>query len=415
MKLSTQDHATSRYMRVTVGAVDRLQQDYLAGRDLGHSIPGMSADEAAVIVSESLEADRILNHFFEIVSGKRPKLRSPSDWSRAVLAELLLGVADIARKARDRRQERDYWALGWATLEELLKTPTFSPMLDYEDIYFDVGQELRIVGEREAVSYFKRALAHSLYHDQGGNAETLLRDLAETYMWVDELDPGLRIYVGLLYNDPADIWTYNSMALTFGRFRLTDVGVEATRRSLELIEAKGDPYELHDQLSEALDEMQKSSKLPEQSGREGDVSPSVLANLRTALRLDFDAGEHLPILELCEELVPDLDSIPIKRQLATPNLPAPEQILQQRAEASPKGRTSQARQTRQAETSPRGRASQSRQPRRAEAAPKRRTSRAERLPQDEASPEKLGRNDPCWCGSGKKYKHCHWRRDRRGR
>lgn len=24
----------------------------------------------------------------------------------------------------------------------------------------------------------------------------------------------------------------------------------------------------------------------------------------------------------------------------------------------------------------------------------------------------LGRNDPCWCGSGKKYKHCHWRSDR---
>ena len=21
--------------------------------------------------------------------------------------------------------------------------------------------------------------------------------------------------------------------------------------------------------------------------------------------------------------------------------------------------------------------------------------------------EKLGRNDPCWCGSGKKYKKCH--------
>jgi len=24
---------------------------------------------------------------------------------------------------------------------------------------------------------------------------------------------------------------------------------------------------------------------------------------------------------------------------------------------------------------------------------------------------KLGRNDPCWCGSGKKYKHCHGRLD----
>ncbi|HEC33232.1 MAG TPA: hypothetical protein ENI37_00765, partial [Chloroflexi bacterium] len=24
---------------------------------------------------------------------------------------------------------------------------------------------------------------------------------------------------------------------------------------------------------------------------------------------------------------------------------------------------------------------------------------------------KLGRNDPCWCGSGKKYKHCHMKQD----
>jgi preprotein translocase subunit SecA len=21
--------------------------------------------------------------------------------------------------------------------------------------------------------------------------------------------------------------------------------------------------------------------------------------------------------------------------------------------------------------------------------------------------DKIGRNDPCWCGSGKKYKRCH--------
>jgi len=23
--------------------------------------------------------------------------------------------------------------------------------------------------------------------------------------------------------------------------------------------------------------------------------------------------------------------------------------------------------------------------------------------------ENIGRNDPCWCGSGKKYKRCHGR------
>jgi hypothetical protein len=28
------------------------------------------------------------------------------------------------------------------------------------------------------------------------------------------------------------------------------------------------------------------------------------------------------------------------------------------------------------------------------------------------SPPKLGRNDPCWCGGGKKHKKCHWKSDR---
>ncbi len=25
----------------------------------------------------------------------------------------------------------------------------------------------------------------------------------------------------------------------------------------------------------------------------------------------------------------------------------------------------------------------------------------------------LGRNDPCWCGSGQKYKRCHWEKDQK--
>ena len=32
-------------------------------------------------------------------------------------------------------------------------------------------------------------------------------------------------------------------------------------------------------------------------------------------------------------------------------------------------------------------------------------------PQTVRSGKTLGRNDPCWCGSGKKYKHCHLRAD----
>lgn len=33
------------------------------------------------------------------------------------------------------------------------------------------------------------------------------------------------------------------------------------------------------------------------------------------------------------------------------------------------------------------------------------------MQQPVTSERTLGRNDPCWCGSGKKYKNCHWRED----
>jgi len=33
--------------------------------------------------------------------------------------------------------------------------------------------------------------------------------------------------------------------------------------------------------------------------------------------------------------------------------------------------------------------------------------------EEEPRKRRLGRNDPCWCGSGKKYKKCHWNSDRR--
>ena len=34
-------------------------------------------------------------------------------------------------------------------------------------------------------------------------------------------------------------------------------------------------------------------------------------------------------------------------------------------------------------------------------------------PVRKSSKDAIGRNDPCWCGSGKKYKHCHYQADRK--
>jgi preprotein translocase subunit SecA len=43
------------------------------------------------------------------------------------------------------------------------------------------------------------------------------------------------------------------------------------------------------------------------------------------------------------------------------------------------------------------------------AATGRATPAPERNPQDPTSWGKVGRNEPCPCGSGKKFKHCHGR------
>jgi tetratricopeptide (TPR) repeat protein len=42
------------------------------------------------------------------------------------------------------------------------------------------------------------------------------------------------------------------------------------------------------------------------------------------------------------------------------------------------------------------------------------TSPSRERPTSSAHSRQLRRNDPCWCGSGKKYKHCHMKTDQEG-
>lgn len=351
-------HAMSRYTAVSEAVIEKCQRDFWAGNDLGQSIPGLSATEVAVIVAESLDADRLLNTSLDEL---RERLAEPmNDWSLAVLAEMFFAVASQARTMKEIPEERwrEAQALAWTALERVLESPTASPLLWYEEIYHDVAQEYRLQGDPHAIELLKRGLAHDLRYHEGMNAASFLRELAETYVWLGELDQGLVIFTALLRNDPADIWTYNVIALTFDRSGPVELGIEVIRRGLALLEVTGDPEKLHDQLVETLEEMRQSEK----RGREAEVDPTVLADFRAALALDFDAGQHKPISELCRELVPDLDHVPIKEPQRAPDLP-PRTALRQGLRSRRAGR-------------------------------------------------KRGRNDPCWCGSGKKYKHCHMWSDR---
>jgi len=360
------NHAGSRYARISADVTDTLQEDFFAGRDLGQSFEHIDADRAAVIVAETLEADRIFNLPLEkLLDGGFDKTRA-SDFKRAVLAEIAFSVCKVAEEMDDREQAGMWWGIGMGSLEEALRSPTASPLLWYEEIYFDLAQASRGRGEdqqAEAIMWTKRGLAHNLHLEDGLDALDQLRDLAQLCLAAGELDRGLSMLATLLRQDPDDIWTYNSMAIHFNVYGLTELGAEAARRGLALVESQGEPDNLREQLAEALDRMKTSRR----RGRESEVSNSVLADLRAALQLDFDEGSDRPVDALCHELVPDLDEIPVKRPMTPSDLPLPDryQILKQLTEAA----------------------------------------------EDRLSTQKPGRNDPCWCGSGKKYKFCHLRED----
>jgi tetratricopeptide (TPR) repeat protein len=361
-----QQHAMCDYAAATVSVIDALQSAHAAGRDLSRVIPGIDETSAAVIVAESLEADALLDASGETLFFK--PLDEFSDWALAFLSEFLLyslrewigpnqPIPDPLQTVQVR---------AWAALEHTLDSPTASPLLWYEDIYFDVAQEYRLRGDPRALSILKRGLAHSIHFNDGSNAEPFLRDLAETHLFLGEFDEALLLYTALIRNEPDNIWHYNSISWAFVEAGLARLGIQATKRGLSLISATGDPESLNDQFRDSLACLEASRE----ADREQEIDLALLAEFRDCLALPLDAGRRIPYPMLAHELVSDLTSVPVKRPAQMPALPPPS----------------------------------TGQP----------SSLAERF-EAPSSSQPLGRNEPCWCGSGKKYKHCHMRSDREAR
>lgn len=344
--------AVTRYSAVTPDVIKQVRADYWAGRPLGRRIPGLDEVTAAIIVQDSLSADRLITKSLEEML--ETDSEALSDWELAVRAELLLGAASAARQMEDVPPEAI--ALletgAWAALEAALDSPTVSPMLHYQDIYYDVAEEYWIRGNCRAIDLLKRALAHDLRYERGNNAPGILRDLAEAHIRLGDLDLGVDLFAQLLCNDPADIWTYNHLAFVLDPPDLADLAIEVAVKGLALAEATGDPEELEEQLQERLEHLRATGE----PGIEVSLAPHILSDLRDALALDFDAGLGLSAEALCRRLVPDLDTVPVKEPPQMPPLPPP--------------------------------------------------------PAQSGRPlSGPGRNDPCWCGSGRKYKRCHLRTD----
>lgn len=317
--LPTWEHASSRYMCVTHGLIDVLQANFLNGIVLNHDVPHIDWETAAVMVAESLEADRVINlPPKQILFGINQE--PESDYKTAQLVEIMFELEKLNQRNTSTEPQRSYRAIAMDSLEKIALTPTASPLLWYEDIYMELADVNQRDDPKKTLDWYKRGLAHSLRFNDGYNGIPFLRDMADVYLDKGELDHGLTMMTALINQSPDDIWIYNQMAITFNRYGLVRLGIQATQRGLQLLDAIGDPESLRSQLEESLETLHTSLN----SDREADLSFSVVQAFQGALELEFDTGKHSPIADLCQELVPDLDKIFVKRRLNPLEFPLPD-------------------------------------------------------------------------------------------
>lgn len=327
-------HAGSRFMCVTQNVIEELQTAFFNALRLENVIPDIDGETAAVIVAESLEADRIWNFLLQGNLSELDNIRSgtKSDYKKASAAELLFQASEAARKISGQEQAEEFWALAMAILENIARSPVASPMLWYEDIFDELGFRSLPHNPREALDWFKRELIHSLHFNNSDNSHQILRSISEACLTTGELELGLQILLRLLQIAPNDIWNYNIMAISFEKFGLTQLGKQAAQRGLQLLDAIGDPDHLRKQFEKSISDMQNSK----QKGREAEVSATMIESFQNALELALDAGQPYPTKELCYELLPDLVKIPVKQPMkpADINLPDRDEIYRELSSAS---------------------------------------------------------------------------------
>jgi len=309
-------HATSRYQGITDAVVGELQKTFIAGGDLYKVAPWISHEKKRIIVAETLDADRVAALPVRTLLVGSDEVGPLTDFKCAVMAERLMEAS-----GGDSQEARD------ARVNELLvlagRSSTAGPLLAYESLYRDLAETALLEGDRSALDWLKRALAHNIRFHKSDDLAFQLIDIASAHLQLGDLDEGLRLLARLIQQDPTNQWTYRFMATGFGVLGLADLGLKGTRRGLQLLDEAGDPDDLHDEFLMAEFDVRASVK----RGREAEVSSDVLAEVEAALALDFSVSEKQPVDLQLDVLVPGLDEVPCKRLMRFADVP---EVLRER-------------------------------------------------------------------------------------
>jgi len=314
--------AASRYQCVSTDLIEILKNAFFKNQDFSKIASSLDLEKASLIVAETLQADLAIKQFYKMsllgqVNGN--VITEESDFVLAAIAELTRVMAEEAQ-TDNQKEYTNLLATSFALLGKIANSPTASPMLWYEDIFWDLAEAVEPWRPKEALKFLKRGLAHNLRFNNGNNVFNFLQDIADWHIENKEFDRGLQIFTALLREKPGDIWIYNGLAFSCIDNNLEEIGVQAAQRGLELIEVKGDTDNLSSQLKQILKDRSSAKNAVR-------IKPSVLRDLSTALSLDFNATTSRTLDVLCRELIPDFDSIPVKRPLTYLDLPLPDRNL----------------------------------------------------------------------------------------
>ena len=305
------EHATTRYQQITEAVVDELQRTSVTGGDLYKVAPWISHENKRIIVAETLDADRaVALPVRTLLVGDDDEVGPLTDYKCAVMAERLMHPSGAGSQAT-----RD------ARVNELLtlagRSSTASPLLAYESLYRDLAESALLDGDRSALDWLMRALAHNRRFHKSDDLAFQLIDIASARLQLGDLDEGLSLLAHLIHQDPANQWTYRFIATGLGTLGLADLGLKGTRRGLQLLDERGDPEDLRDEFLMAEFDVRASEK----RGREADVSSDVMAELEAALATDFSASDEGPAGQSLDVLVPGLDEVPVKRPMRFTDVP----------------------------------------------------------------------------------------------
>jgi hypothetical protein len=352
------EHAVSRFSVVTPEVIDACQRDFFNGRPLGRSGEGLSPEKAQLIVVESLLADEVWNMPLESLLLPGHGIQWGSDFQRLAAYEMFYGL--YLTLILEGHKPGKIYALQMAMLEEVANSPFLSPLVDYENVYWEMGLESLAYDKKEALFFYTQGLAHNLTYGSPEGIPLWLRDFASTFFQMKKKRKGLWIYAALIRARPQDIWNYNNLAHDCAQDGLALLGKQAAHRALAHIERYGDKEDLEKDLRYLLEELEiYRPKVPRRDR-------AAVEAAENALRTSFEAPDITDLQILARQLVPEVAQADVKRPLSPADYPLPDAEETYTRLSSPLESVA--------------------------------------LP---VLDENLRPNDTCWCGSGRKYKHCH--------